>query len=156
MILDGSHYHHMTRCQIWGTIELHRTLFQKCSQSGKNGSKHPMLSISMAYDVISCKKNPKKKCWPSYVNSAPGFRNYQKYPKKNFALIVITIFVFIEIILCINHIYHDQCNNYYWSEIVFRGCAEAMYKHDYGCDREMQVLAFIIRPLAKISETIFL
>ena len=23
--------------------------------------------------------------------------------------------------------------------IVFRGCAEAMYKHDYGCDREMQV-----------------
>ena len=61
MILDGSHYHHMTRCQIWGTIELHRTLFQKCSHSGINGSKHPMLSISMAYDVISCKKNPKKK-----------------------------------------------------------------------------------------------
>ena len=30
--------------------------FQKCSQSGKNGSKHPMLSISMAYNVISCKK----------------------------------------------------------------------------------------------------
>ena len=25
------------------------------------------------------------------------------------------------------------------TEIVFRGCAEAMYKHDYGCDREMQV-----------------
>ena len=22
---------------------------------------------------------------------------------------------------------------------MFRGCAEAMYKHDYGCDREMQV-----------------
>ena len=36
------------------------TRFQKCSQSGKNGSKHPMLSISMAYNVISCKKNPKK------------------------------------------------------------------------------------------------
>ena len=32
------------------------TLFQKCSQSGKNGSKHPMLPISMAYNVISCKK----------------------------------------------------------------------------------------------------
>ena len=32
------------------------TRFQKCSQSGKNGSKHPMLSISMAYNVISCKK----------------------------------------------------------------------------------------------------
>ena len=44
----------MTRCQIWGTIELHR--FQKCSESGKNGSKHPMLPLSMAYNVISCKK----------------------------------------------------------------------------------------------------
>ena len=32
------------------------TRFQKCSQSGKNGSKHPLLSISMAYNVISCKK----------------------------------------------------------------------------------------------------
>ena len=32
------------------------TRFQKCSQSGKNGSKHPMLPISMAYYVISCKK----------------------------------------------------------------------------------------------------
>ena len=32
------------------------TRFQKCSQSGRNGSKHPMLSISMAYNVISCKK----------------------------------------------------------------------------------------------------
>ena len=32
------------------------TRFQKCSQSGKNGSKHPMLSISMAYNMISCKK----------------------------------------------------------------------------------------------------
>ena len=36
------------------------TRFQKCSQSGKNGSKHPILSISMAYNVISCKKNRKK------------------------------------------------------------------------------------------------
>merc|ERR1711963_1041906 len=32
------------------------TRFQKCSQRGKNGSKHPMLSISMAFNVISCKK----------------------------------------------------------------------------------------------------
>ena len=32
------------------------TRFQKYSQKGKNGSKHPMLSISMAYNVISCKK----------------------------------------------------------------------------------------------------
>ena len=36
------------------------TRFQKCSQSGKNGSKHPMLSISMAFNVISCKKSRKK------------------------------------------------------------------------------------------------
>ena len=28
---------------------------EKC-QSGKNGPKHPMLSISMAYNVISFKK----------------------------------------------------------------------------------------------------
>jgi len=28
-------------------------------------------------------------------------------------------------------------------EIVFRGCAEAMYKHDYGCDREMQPVTVI-------------
>ena len=32
------------------------TRFQKCCQSGKNGSKYPMLSISMPYNVISCKK----------------------------------------------------------------------------------------------------
>ena len=32
------------------------TRFQKCSQSGKNGSKHPMLSTSMADNVISYKK----------------------------------------------------------------------------------------------------
>ena len=32
------------------------TRFQECSQSGKTGSKHPMLSISMAFNVISCKK----------------------------------------------------------------------------------------------------
>ena len=36
------------------------TQFQKCSQYGKNGSKHPMISISIAYDMISCKKNQKK------------------------------------------------------------------------------------------------
>ena len=32
------------------------TRFQRCSQNGKNGSEHPMLSISMAYNMISCKK----------------------------------------------------------------------------------------------------
>ena len=36
------------------------TRYQKCSQSGKNGSKHPMLSISMAYNVISSKKKTKE------------------------------------------------------------------------------------------------
>ena len=63
------------------------TRFQKCSQSGKNGSKHPMLSISMAYNAISCKKNRKKHSknqirWFYYVNSAPELRNDQKTPKK--------------------------------------------------------------------------
>ena len=33
------------------------TRFQKCSQSGKNGSKNPMLSLSMVYNVISCKQS---------------------------------------------------------------------------------------------------
>ena len=35
------------------------TRLQKCSQSGKNGSRHPMLSISMAYNVISWKNSKK-------------------------------------------------------------------------------------------------
>ena len=30
--------------------------FQSGPKSDKNGSKHPMLSISMAYNVISCKQ----------------------------------------------------------------------------------------------------
>ena len=25
------------------------------------------------------------------------------------------------------------------SELIFRGCAEAMYEHDYGCDSDLQV-----------------
>ena len=33
------------------------TRFQKCFQVGKNGSKDPILSISMAYNVITCKKS---------------------------------------------------------------------------------------------------
>ena len=32
------------------------TQFQKCSRSGKNGSRPPMLSISMAHSVISWEK----------------------------------------------------------------------------------------------------
>ena len=63
------------------------TRFQKCSQRGKNGSKHPMLSISMAFNVISCKKNRKKHSktqnrWFYNVNSAPKPRNDQKSSKK--------------------------------------------------------------------------
>ena len=64
------------------------TRFQKCSQSGKNGSKHPMLSISMADNVISYKKNQKKRSknqnrWFYNVNSVPKLRNDQKSQKKN-------------------------------------------------------------------------
>ena len=33
------------------------TRFQKYTQSGKSGPKHPMLSISLAFNVISCKKS---------------------------------------------------------------------------------------------------
>ena len=33
------------------------TRFQKCCQSGKNGSKHLMFSISLACNMISCKKS---------------------------------------------------------------------------------------------------
>ena len=39
------------------------TRFQKCSQRFKDSFKHSMLSLSMAYNAISCKKNqrhPKK------------------------------------------------------------------------------------------------
>ena len=36
------------------------TRIQKSSQSGRNSSKHPMLSISMANNVISCKKKSKE------------------------------------------------------------------------------------------------
>ena len=48
-------------CLWWGVrsdvqLSCTETRLQKCSQSGKNGSKHPILAISMAYNVISCKK----------------------------------------------------------------------------------------------------
>ena len=54
---DKSHCHQLRR-GVRSDVQLSctETRFQKCSQSGKNGSKHPMLSISMAYNVISCKK----------------------------------------------------------------------------------------------------
>ena len=46
----------MSRCRICGKIELHRDRFCKCCSSGENGSKHSMLSKSIAYNVISCKQ----------------------------------------------------------------------------------------------------
>ena len=59
------------------------TRFQKCSESGKNGSEHLTLYISICYNVISCKKNPKKHSKNQnrrfyYVNLAPELRNHQK------------------------------------------------------------------------------
>ena len=58
-----------------------------------------MLSISMAYNVISCKKverNTQKNQnhWFYNVNSAPELRNDQKLPKKNDHSIAIYSFIF--------------------------------------------------------------
>ena len=63
------------------------TRFKKCFHSGKDGSKHAMFSISVAYNVISCKKESKetlrnKKRWFYDINSASNLINYQKSPKK--------------------------------------------------------------------------
>ena len=76
-------------------VQLSRTetRFQKCSQSGRNGS-NPMLSISIAHNVISCKKNWKKHSkkqnrWFYYVNLAPRLRNDKKMPKKMDHIIVL-------------------------------------------------------------------
>ena len=57
------------------------TRFQKCSQSGKNDSKHPMLSISTAFNVISCKNKNRLLC--KFCSQA---QKSLKIPKKNFAL----------------------------------------------------------------------
>ena len=58
------------------------TRFQKCSQSGKNGSKNPMLFISMAYNAIPYKKSKitdeSKLCFRA--------KKSPKIPQKNFAL----------------------------------------------------------------------
>ena len=53
------------------------------SKSGKNGSKHPILSISIAENVISYKKRKaKKNRWFYNVNSSPELRNDQNRQKK--------------------------------------------------------------------------
>ena len=56
-----------------------------------------MLSISMADNVISCKKNRKKHSknqnrWFYNVNSAPELRNDQKWPKKRITQLRFTQF----------------------------------------------------------------
>ena len=51
----------------------------------KNGSKHPMLQISMADNMISYKKiqrNAQKTKITVFVNLAPEHRNDEKLPKK--------------------------------------------------------------------------
>ena len=58
------------------------TWFQKCSQSRKNGSKHPMLSISMACNVISCKKSEETlKKSKSPILQCKFASRAQKWPK---------------------------------------------------------------------------
>ena len=73
-----------TRCQILVHLTCTETRFQKCSQSGKNGSKHPMLSISMTHNVISCKNSKEtlnKSKLVIKIISALRLRNHQKYHK---------------------------------------------------------------------------
>ena len=53
---DWSTYDAVSDLMHIAQLNCTETRFQKCSQSGKNGFKHPILSISMAYNVISCKK----------------------------------------------------------------------------------------------------
>ena len=47
---------HKTQCKIEFTYQSQNLRISNWSQKGKNGSKHPMLTISMAYNVISYKK----------------------------------------------------------------------------------------------------
>ena len=81
-------WHYIMMTPIWRSVRSDaqlsstETRFQKCSQSGKNGSKHPMLSISMAYNVISCKKSKEtlKKSKSLILQCKFGSRA-QKWPK---------------------------------------------------------------------------
>ena len=89
-----------TRSQIWIQLSCTETRFQKCSHRGKNGSEHPMLSIYMAYNVISCKqiqRNTQKNQNRSRAQKWP------KIPKKNFAL-NRDLFNFLYLVW---HILHD-------------------------------------------------
>ena len=59
--MDRSHnqcilQHFRTRCKINLTYQSQNLRISKWSWSGKNGSKHPKLSISMADNVITYKK----------------------------------------------------------------------------------------------------
>ena len=62
LIYSVSPTHLLLRRGVRSGVQLSctETRFEKCSQCGKNGRKHEMLLVSMAYKVISCKKNPKK------------------------------------------------------------------------------------------------
>ena len=62
------------------------TRFQKCSQNGKNGSKHNVIFIyGLQCDFmqkIRKKHSNNQNRLFYYVNSAPDLRNDQKLPKK--------------------------------------------------------------------------
>ena len=75
LIYSVSPTHLLLRRGVRSGVQLSctETRFQKCSQSGKNGSKHPMLSILMANNV----------------NLALELSKHQKYPKKTLHSIAI-------------------------------------------------------------------
>ena len=70
--------------------------FQKCSQSGKNGSKHPILYVSIA--SLQCdfmQKNPKthsknQNRW--ILLCKLWLRNHQNYPKQLHSIAICSIF----------------------------------------------------------------
>ena len=89
----------VSRCKrIWrgvrsdAQLSCTETRFQKCSQSGRNGSKHPMLSISMAYGIFwmppgeSSHPGGSKYVWQRGVEGVlgrvTGGRNWPYFTKK--------------------------------------------------------------------------
>ena len=68
-----------TQCKIEFTYQSQNPYESK---SGKNGSKHPMLSISMAFNVISCKKSKETlKNSKSLILQCKFGSRAQKWPK---------------------------------------------------------------------------
>ena len=78
------HHYQRLRRGVRSDVQLSctATRFQKCPQSGNNCSKYPMLSISIAYNVISCKKSKEtlKKSKLLILQCKFGSRA-QKWPK---------------------------------------------------------------------------